>query len=351
MSKIQIISITIFIGILGGITFNLLLFPLPWVLGPAFSIAIFTLFGNDVHVPQKLRDPFVGIIGIWLGQSFSSSIFHELNDWLISIMFLFLYVPIAFIITYVFLYKILKVPRVEAFFISSPGGLLEMALGAEECGANSKKVGLIHIIRIFITVFTIPTLILLVFPESFERQPMWPSFHGSIVDCFIILVLIPSGIFFGTIIKLPGKRLFGPLILSAVFHMTEIIDLDAPIIIFILAQLIVGSFFGSNMHGLNWKIARNYVGIAIGIVMSLTVCMIPFIVFLFFLIGAKPEAIILAFAPGGIQEMGLVASSLDIKPAFVVTHHFFRLLIVLIILAIAQKYIYPKLKLLIQNSN
>ena len=49
--------------------------------------------------------------------------------------------------------------------------------------------------------------------------------------------------------------------------------------------------------------------------------------FLTFLTGAKPEAIILAFAPGGIQEMGLVASSLDIKPAFVVTHHFFRLLI------------------------
>ena len=75
MSKVQIILKTIFIGILGGITFNLLLFPLPWVLGPAFSIAIFTLFGNDVHIPQKLRDPFVGIIGIWLGQSFSSSIF------------------------------------------------------------------------------------------------------------------------------------------------------------------------------------------------------------------------------------------------------------------------------------
>ena len=81
-----------------------------------------------------------------------------------------------------------------------------MALGAEECGANSKKVGLIHIIRIFITVFTIPALILLVFPESFERQPMWPSFYGSIVDCFIILILIPSGIFFGTIIKTARKK-------------------------------------------------------------------------------------------------------------------------------------------------
>ena len=61
------------------------------------------------------------------------------------------------------------------------------------------------------------------------------------------------------------------------------------------------------MHGINWKIAREYVDFAIGIVMFLTVCMIPFIVFISIFIGTKPEAIILAFAPGGIQEMGLVA--------------------------------------------
>ena len=64
----------------------------------------------------------------------------------------------------------------------------------------------------------------------------------------------------------------------------------------------------------------------------------------------SPEAIILAYSPEGINEMGLVAAILGIKPAFVITHHLFRLFIVILILGFAQKFIYPKLKILIKNS-
>ena len=339
------------IGALGGVAFNLLLFPLPWVLGPAFFIAFFALFGNEVLIPQKLRNPFIGIIGIWLGQSFTSSVFLELNEWIISIALLFLYVPFSYLITYLFLHKIRNIGKAESFFISSPGGLLEMVLGAEECGANSKLVGLVHMMRIFLTVFTIPTLILILFPGSFEREATWPNFTGSIIDCLIIMLILPVGLFFGKFFKIPGHRLFGPLIISAILHVTKIVDLNAPIIIFIVAQLITGSFFGSNMNGLNWKIARNYIGHAIGIVFSLSICMIPFIFVISYLIDSRPEAIILAYSPGGINEMGLVAATLGIKPAFVITHHLFRLFIVVLILGFAQKFIYPKLKLILQNTN
>ena len=349
MKKVKIILKTISIGVLGGIIFNLLLFPLPWVLGPAFFIAIFALFGTEVNIPQKLRNPFIGIIGIWLGKSFSSSLLIELNDWVISIALLLLYVPFSYLITYLYLHKIRKLGKAEAFFISSPGGLLEMVLGAEECGANSKLVGLVHMIRIFLTVFTIPTIIFVLFPGSFEREPLWPNFEGTLIDCLIILLILPIGLFFGKIFRIPGRRLFGPLIISAILHVTETIDLNAPIIIFIFAQLITGSFFGSNMNGLTWQTAKNYVGHAAVIVVSLSLCMTPFILAISYLINARPEAIILAYSPGGINEMGLVAATLGIKPAFVITHHLFRLLIVVLILGLAQKFIYPKLKLLLQN--
>ena len=78
--------------------------------------------------------------------------------------------------------------------------------------------------------------------------------------------------------------------------------------------------------------------------------MIPFILGVTYLINSRPEAVILAYSPGGINEMGLVAATLGIKPAFVITHHLFRLLIVVLILGLAQKFIYPKLKFLIQSS-
>jgi len=132
--------------------------------------------------------------------------------------------------------------------------------------------------------------------------------------------------------------------------MTEIINLVAPVIIFVFAQLMMGSFFGSDMNGLTWRIAKLYIGNAVSIVISLGLCMTPFLLVIISIINARPEAIILAYSPGGINEMGLVAAILGIKPAFVITHHLFRLFIVVLILGFAQKFIYPKLKVLIQNS-
>ena len=129
---------------------------------------------------------------------------------------------------------------------------------------------------------------MIIFPGSFEREPLWPSISGSLIDCLIILIILPIGLLFGKIFKIPGRRLFGPLIISAALHVTEIIDLNAPIIIFIFAQLITGSFFGSNMNGLTWKTARNYVGHAIAIVISLSICMIPFILGVNYLINSRP---------------------------------------------------------------
>ena len=58
----------------------------------------------------------------------------------------------------------------------------------------------------------------------------------------------------------------------------------------------------------------------------------------------KTEAVILAFSPGGVNEMGLLAAFLNIEPAYVLTHHLFRLCTVLILLIFAKKYLYPKFK-------
>ena len=56
-----------------------------------------------------------------------------------GLFLLFFYVPCAHLISYYVLVKIRKISKAEAFFIGSPGGLLEMTLGAEECKADAKK--------------------------------------------------------------------------------------------------------------------------------------------------------------------------------------------------------------------
>ncbi len=337
------------IGSLGGIIFNIFLLPLPWVLGPAFIVAISALFRIKVAIPPNLRNPFIGILGVWLGSSFDQSIFHNANTWMITLILLALYIPLAFSVTFFIIHKFRNVEKPEAFFIASPGGLLEMVLGAEECKADSKQVGITHMIRIFLTVFTIPSLILIFFPGSFQREQIWPTNDVNVLEFLKLLLVVYVGIYIGRLIKLPGPRLFGPLLLSAVINIFEIFELNISITIVIFAQLVSGSYFGSNFNGLSWKIAGKYIGHSITVVISLITCMLPFIAIIYFIGEIAPAALILAFAPGGVNEMGLLAFLLNIEPAFVITHHLFRLSIVLVILGFAEKFLYPKLKLMVKE--
>lgn len=349
MSKNFIIPFkTLLIGLLGGILFNILLLPLPWMLGPAFTIAIFALCGVNVNISRKFRTPFVGITGVWLGSYFQTSILNELNLWLISLIFLIIFIPFAHLVSYFILTKVRKLNQSEAFFIGSPGGLLEMSLGAEECGANAKKVSLVHMTRIFLTVMIVPNLILLLFPEAFTREAIWPDFEGNILHIFVFIILVPLGSFIGNKINLPGAQFFGPLIISAVLHVLGIFQLNANIFFLIISQLIIGSFFGCNMNGLSWKIAGSYFIDALIVVISLIISFLPFVIALHFLTKIKTEAAILAFTPGGVNEMGLLAAFINIEPAYVVTHHLFRLSTVLFLLIFAKKYLYPQFK---KNNN
>jgi uncharacterized protein len=351
IKNFKTMSKTLIIGLLGGLCFNLLLLPLPWMLGPAFFVAIFAFCGTHVQIDPNMRNPFVGIIGVWLGSYFSSSLFINAYNWLPSIIILIVFIPSVHFITYLTLYKFRGISKPDAFFTGSPGGLLEMVLGAEECGADGKQVALVHMIRIFLTVMLVPNLILFFFPDSFTRLAVWPDLSGSYIDLLIMLIIVPIGMFLGKNFKMPAYRMFGPLICSAILHVTGLITLDLPISSLIIAQIVAGSYFGSNMNGISWQVAKNYIINAIIALTCLGVLMLLFVFIVSFTTSIRPEALILAYSPGGVNEMGLVAVSLQIEPAYVILHHLFRLILVLIILSLAKKYFYPKFKLLLMGKS
>ena len=59
--------------------------------------------------------------------------------------------------------------------------------------------------------------------------------------------------------------------------------------------------------------------------------------------GSPVAALTLAFAPGGLAEMTLIALALGVDPAFVSTHHVVRIFLVVILAPIAFKIIAPRL--------
>jgi hypothetical protein len=64
--------LALLIGALGGVVFHILGLPLAWMLGPmAFNMAA-ALRGVRVAVPLRLRSAMLAVLGVFLGNSFSS---------------------------------------------------------------------------------------------------------------------------------------------------------------------------------------------------------------------------------------------------------------------------------------
>ena len=99
------------------------------------------------------------------------------------------------------------------------------------------------------------------------------------------------------------------------------------------------------MIGVSWIKVGNYLIDSMIVVISLTLSIVPFL-FLMIFSSIKTKAVILAFSPGRVNEMGLLAAFLDIEPAYILTHHLSRLCEVLILLIFVKKYLYLKFKIM-----
>ena len=54
------------------------------------------------------------------------------------------------------------------------------------------------------------------------------------------------------------------------------------------------------------------------------------------MLGLPIAALVLAFAPGGLAEMSLIALALGVDPAFVSSHHVVRIFLVVVLAPLAR---------------
>ena len=96
------------------------------------------------------------------------------------------------------------------------------------------------------------------------------------------------------------------------------------------SQVVVGAALGCQFGGAQpasvFRIACQAVGLTL-ILLAITATSAA----LLHAVTAVPfETLLLAYAPGGVAEMSLVALALDADPAFVSTHHVFRIVLIVI---------------------
>jgi membrane AbrB-like protein len=308
--------------------------PLPFLLGAlgataALTLAGVTVRGAPLRMPRGSRDLFVPVIGVAIGATVTPEIVGQAARWWPSLLAVAPYVVGVQLLTFALYRRLGGYDRPTAFFSAAPGGLVDAVLMGERRGGRVAALSSQHFLRIALTVAVVPLLLSGFAPADGiaatapEVVTPWPSAAGAAT----LLVCAAAGAWLGTRPRLPAAVMLGPFLLSALVHVAGLTRAEVPEGLVHLAQIVVGATLGLRFEGVRGRqiaqaagLAALGVALALGIAGALALALAP-------LIDARPAAIFLAFAPGGVAEMGLVAVSLGVEPAFVIAHHLLRIVL------------------------
>ena len=135
------------------------------------------------------------------------------------------------------------------------------------------------------------------------------------------------------LLRLPAKYLLGPMLASAAVHLTGWTNLKPPFEIVNFAQLILGVVIGCRFLGTPAATVIRIIKLSMGSTALLLGWTVAFAVLVGRLVDLEPVTVLLAYSPGGLAEMSLIALALHAEVAFVTAHHIIRVLLVMLLAA------------------
>ncbi len=332
MKDLKQTAFALFVGAIGGAIFFVLNFPLAWMLGAMCIATVASLRGRDVSVNETFRKIMTAILGVMLGCGFSTDTLAAMTRWSGGLALLLISIVISMILVYLFYRRVGRLDPVTAYFSAAPGGINVMYEIGQERGGNGSVIALIHASRILILVMTVPMIFRFSggFDSSAQMAPLFGNFNDLIGDGWLLLAAV-LGYIGGRLCRLPAYHLMGPLAATAFVQMAGITDVAPPMILVYAAQLVIGTAMGARFLGTRFSDIRNVIALSFASTALMVGIAAAFAWAFADAIGVSGAGIVLAFSPGGLAEMSLVALALGIDVAFVSTMHVIRIALIIAI--------------------
>lgn len=325
-SRLRRTALCLAIAVVGGAVFHLLGVPLPWLLGAMLTTTAATLAGVELAVERRLRDAMLVVIGVLIGSAFDTELLAAFDRWFWSLAALPLYVVVIAGIVMLYFRRAAGFDPVTAYFSAAPGGLSEMILLSERHGGDVRRTSLVHTLRVLLLVTAIPFVVdqlgLLVPDAEVVREA------PSLGETLFLLATGVVGVVAGRLVRLPSAVILGPMLASALVHIVGWSETHPPDALVALAQVVIGASVGARFSGLRLGEFMAILGHGAVVTALMIVLSAIFAVAIHPLAGMALLPLLIAYVPGGVAEMALVALALGIDPAFVTTHHVVRILLV-----------------------
>ena len=309
------------LGGVGGTLCWLIGIPAPWLAGSMVAAITGIFSGIKIGMPDWLRAVAFIFLGIQTGMTVTWDTVDRAAQWPLSIAFLGVTVVAVTWCCAAFYVKLRKWDSATALFASLPGALSLVILLASETGADMRRVSIAQCIRLFFLIAALPALISWLSPQ--EIYPV-TSEAGGLADIGLVVVLASAAGLLLERLRVPAGLILGPTLVSAGLELSGTIEGSAPIGLLIPANIILGVTIAARFKDFSFAEFRQALGEGFaGFVIALAVAAMGAMIAS--TVAGLPLALtLLAFSPGGLDAMTIMAFSLNLDPAYVGAHQIMR---------------------------
>ena len=332
------------LGALGGALAAWAQLPLAWMIGAMLATTAGSMAGLPIAVPGRLRGLFVIVLGVMLGSSFTPAILDQLAEWAVSLSALLVYLLISGLAGTFFFRRVVGYDRTTAFFAAMPGGFNEMVLVGTALGGDARVISLTHAARVLLIVLVLPFAFQFLLDYDPANRPAIGAALTELTAADVLLLSLCgiAGFLGAKALRLPAAPVVGPMILSAGVHLTGWTSAPPPAVLVAAAQVVVGAAIGCRFAGAGLGFALRIVAAAAGVTLLLVGVTLLVAGVIHAATGLPLDALVLAFAPGGLAEMSLIAIALSMDAAFVATHHIVRIFLIVVLAPLAFRATRPR---------
>ena len=321
--------IVILVSIPSAIIADYFNIPLAWMIGPMIATSIAALSGLKIAMPKLALSSILIILGLHIGNYIDQSLFNQMLDWIWTTLIMLIYIIISIFIVSKYLQKFSGYQEKASIFSAAPGALGPLIILAEYEKSDLSQVATSHLIRLIIIITVFPLIIVTSSDQGSLNISKFDYMNQNHLDLLWLFVSSLFLIFIFSKLRIPAALLSGTLVASGILQVTEIASYKLPDPTINFCLLILGASVGCRFANktLN-EVANNslhsLVATSILVILGLFAAFIAN-----FFVENNLLTLILAFCPGGIYEVAVIAIAFDLEPDFVAFHHIIRLLFIL----------------------
>ena len=319
---------------MGGMLAARIGLPVPYLAGAALVSLLLALAGlGPARIPAGISFATRVSIGVIIGTTLDLSLTEQLPRLGLAAALVPVQVLLVLAAGNAVLRRSTNLNASERLLGALPGGFGSIVLSLDGLGHNARRISLFHALRVLLVVTLIP--LVLAWGLAVDSTGLPADRSGALrVDpgaIAILLLLALGGALLARLLRFPGGSILLPLALTVLVNATLGLP-ELPWQAMPAAQTVLGALLGFRFADGGLRALGDSLGPGLLLAAVVLACALPPAVILY-LVNDLPLGLgILAFAPGGVPEISILALSLGLDPELVVPIHVWRLLIVLAML-------------------